>query len=130
MIFGFRHVKWKNPLPIIVLFLSCVAALSASAFSVRPKLTTRSPDLDATVVTSWGPQKHFFVEKELEIVTWEKAKELLLDGNARGGKQYHTGWVTIYNKDGTGYLTKPPKMDAIFEFLRAHHLKSDGFAPE
>jgi hypothetical protein len=80
---------------------------------------------DATAV-SWGPQFDFFMERNFEILSWEDAKQVLERDDLKGGKQYHTGWLTIFLDDERAFLTKPPDINFIFEFAKKH----DGFAVE
>lgn len=114
-------------------FASAVlAALVAGAGFARagaPSLTT-DPGIPAPVLESWGRQADFFRSKPFEIVSWEEAQKILLSRECRGGKQYHTGWVTIYTKDGGRYLVKPPAIDNLFSFFKRHGMKGEGFAPE
>ena len=61
---------------------------------------------------------------------WAQAQELLLTGDIRGGKQYHTGWLTIYTRDGGKYLTKQPRLDELWLFMKEKKIKLDGFGTE
>ena len=82
------------------------------------------------LTSSFNNQKDYFIEKCF-LVSWDYAKEILLKGGCEGGKQYHSGWVTFkMERDGRLYLTKPPKMDYIFEFLKKNNLSDTGFATE
>jgi hypothetical protein len=107
------------------------AAGAAADQSARPAAVTSSdPTLSPTIVESWGPQKTFFRSREFTIVDWGAAKTLLRQKTYRGGKQYHSGWVSIYTRDGKSYLTHPPRLDDFFQFMQAAKLSTAGFAPE
>ena len=93
-------------------------------------LTTQSSNLDENIIESWGQQKKYFNENNFEIIDWDKAKNILLQEKIRGGKQYHTGWLTIYTMDNRKYLVKQPKMDALWEFMEAKGIKPQGFGTE
>lgn len=93
-------------------------------------LTTQGSNLDENIVESWGRQKGFFIKNNFEIIDWAKAKNILLHEKIRGGKQYHTGWLTIYTKDDRKYLVKQPKMDDLWEFMEAKGIKLQGFGTE
>jgi len=97
---------------------------------VRQRVTTQSNNLDKEIVESWGRQKDFFVEKNFAIIDWQDAKEILLSRKVRGGKQYHTGWLTIYTLDDDKYLTKQPNMDALWQFMQEYNLNIEGFGTE
>lgn len=88
--------------------------------------TTPPPD----VTVSWGRQREFFLKGGFQILDWEAAKALLLQKTYRGGKQYHTGWLTIYTHDGKKYLTKQPKIDIFFQFMKDNNLSTQGFGTE
>jgi len=92
--------------------------------------TTQSNNLDKKIVESWGQQKNIFIKNNFEIIDWEKAKQILLKEKIRGGKQYHTGWLSIYTKNDRKYLVKQPKMDALQEFMMKERLKIEGFGTE
>ncbi len=120
---------------IAILVCLCLAACSdrespKPAKSQQIKTTTKAPNLPADLVVSWGNQKEFFIKGEFEILEWDVAKSELLKGNYRGGKQYHTGWLTIYMNDGRKYLTKQPRIDAFFEFMKESNLSTKGFGTE
>jgi hypothetical protein len=93
-------------------------------------ITTQGADLDEEIVESWGRQKEFFYKTNFEIIDWDEAKNILLQEKIRGGKQYHTGWLTIYTTDDRKYLVKQPKMDALWEFMEAKGIKLQGFGTE
>lgn len=98
--------------------------------SEQAKAITNDPNLPLDLVASWGNQKEFFIKGELEIIEWDEAKSELLKRNYRGGKQYHTGWLTIYMNDGRKYLTKQPRIDIFFEFMKESNLSTKGFGTE
>jgi hypothetical protein len=93
-------------------------------------VTTRNVALDKELIESWERQKDFFMESNFEIIGWERAQKMLAKEKLAGGKQYHTGWLTIYSTDGNKYLTKQPKIDALWEFAKRRGLKLEGFATE
>ncbi len=100
---------------IAILVCLCLAACSdrespKTAKSQQIKTTTKAPNLPADLAVSWGNQKEFFIKGGFEILEWDVAKSELLKGNYRGGKQYHTEWLTIYMNDGRKYLTKQPRI--------------------
>jgi hypothetical protein len=78
------------------------------------------------IAVSWGPQLEFFMERNLEILSWDDAQHVLMNLDLKGGKQYHSGWLTIFLDDGRGFLTKPPDINFIVEFAKQH----DGFGVE
>jgi len=93
-------------------------------------ITTRDTDLDPEVVASWGRQKEYFLEDNREIIDWPKAEEILLSEKIRGGKQYHTRWLTIYTEDDRKYLVRQPEMDALWKFMEAKGMDLQGFGTE
>jgi hypothetical protein len=95
-----------------------------------PRSTTQTPGLPEPLVASWGRQKEFFITNNFEILEWEAAKAELLKGGLRGGKQYHTGWLTIYTAGGRKLLTQQPAMDAFFDFMKQSRLPTAGFGTE
>ena len=115
---------------VLALLVGCSIRGKSSQPEHGPKITTQSKDLEGNVIKSWGRQRDFFIERNFEIIEWEVAKSRLLEGNVTGGKQYHTGWLTIYTSDGRQYLTKQPKMDALWEFMEEKKLKIEGFGTE
>lgn len=80
--------------------------------------------------SSRSAQKDFFIEGDFEILAWEAAKSELRRQDYRGGKQYRTGWLTIYTDDGGKLLTKPPTIDAFFELMKETRLPTEGFGTE
>jgi hypothetical protein len=93
-------------------------------------LTTHSKHLGRAMTDSWGAQKGFFIMQNLTIIDWEQAKAILKKEKIRGGKQYHTGWLTIYTINGIHYLTKQPNIDLLFDFLKENKLSAEGFGTE
>ncbi len=118
----------KNAL-IALFVLSCIAGCSDSK-PQRSENTTNNPNLSQDLVNSWGDQKDFFIREDFQIVKWETAKSELLKKKYRGGKQYHTGWLTIYMKDGRKYLTKQPQLDVFYDFMEKSNLSTKGFGTE
>ncbi len=93
--------------------------------------TNRKVNLYRNVADSFKRQKDYFVKKRCFIVGWDFAQKILLKNKLVGGKQYHTGWVTFeMERDGRRYLTKPPKIDYIFEFFKKNNISTKGFASE
>ena len=86
--------------------------------------------IDENTYESWGQQKEFFISKGFKKLVWEEAKKMLLNGNIVGGKQYHTGWLTLYAVNGDSYLTLQPRIDAVFEYAKQQNLQLKGFATE
>jgi hypothetical protein len=125
-----EYMTSRIPYLVLVLLAGCMLVPGAVHTQMGPGLTTQTKSLDNMLVESWGRQKTFFIEGNFEIIPWEEAQILLQKGNLRGGKQYHTGWLTIYSLDGRKYLTKPPVLDAFFQFMKQEGLSADGFAPE
>ena len=120
---------------IAILVFMCFAGCSdseptKSINSQHTKTTTNDPNLPVDLVASWGNQKEFFVKEGFEILEWDAAKSELLKEDYRGGKQYHTGWLTIYMNDGRKYLTKQPQIDVFFEFMKESNLSTKGFGTE
>lgn len=99
-------------------------------FPPVPEGSTIASNLPQDLVNSWGNQKEFFIKEDFQILEWEAAKSELLKKNYRGGKQYHTGWLTIYMKDGRKYLTKQPQIDVFFDFMEESNLSTKGFGTE
>jgi len=101
---------------------------------VRPAATSAATTLDPgipdEVVASWGPQGSFFAEGGFEILEWEDAKALLRERDTAGGKQYHTGWLTIYTNGGRKVLTKQPEIDSFYRFMQESGLPTTGFGTE
>lgn len=93
-------------------------------------ITTQGANLYEEIVESWGRQKEFFYKNNFEIIDWDEAENILLQEKIRGGKQYHTGWLTIYTTDDRKYLVKQPKVDALWEFMEAKGIKLQGFGTE
>jgi hypothetical protein len=93
--------------------------------------TTSTNAIPAEISSSWGRQEEFFRNGNFTILEWKQAESLLRKKTYTGGKQYHTGWLTIYTSDGKkNYLTKQPKIDFVFEFMKKSNLNSEGFATE
>ncbi|MFA5118950.1 MAG: hypothetical protein WC695_08920 [Candidatus Omnitrophota bacterium] len=128
---------------VVVFFMLSMPALAAELVEDSDKqapeaeqskpslpLTTQSNNLDRAMTDSWGTQKAFFIMKNLSIIDWAEAKTILKEKRIMGGKQYHTGWVTIYTINSVHYLTKPPKIDALFQFLKENKLSSEWFGTE
>ncbi len=122
---------------VLIATLLCLSLAGCSvrespklAKSQQIKTTTNSPNLPVDLVASWGNQKEFFLKGGFEILEWDVAKSELLKGNYRGGKQYHTEWLTIYMNDGRKYLTKQPEIDTFFEFMKESNLSTKGFGTE
>lgn len=91
---------------------------------------SRKVKIYRNLTSSFNNQKDYFIEKCF-LVSWDYAQEILLKGGLEGGKQYHSRWVTFkMERDGRLYLTKPPKIDYIFEFLKKNNLSDKGFATE
>jgi hypothetical protein len=89
--------------------------------------TTRN---DPATIESWGAQKDYFLKKNFEIIPWEKAEVLLLERKIASGKQYHTGWATLFGHAGEKFLTHQPVMDAIYTFAKQHDLELKNFGTE
>ena len=112
---------------------AAVVALVLAAGCACPgpaPVETPLPPPPADVVESWGRQRDFFLEGGFEILSWEDAKALLLERTYTGGKQYHTGWLTIYTCDGRRVVTKQPEIDAFERFMRERSLPTTGFGTE
>jgi hypothetical protein len=92
--------------------------------------TTRDPGIPDEVVASWGRQSGFFIDGGFEILEWEDAQALLRERDTAGGKQYHTGWLTIYTNAGRKVLTKQPEIDSFFRFMQEAGLPTTGFGTE
>jgi len=101
--------------------------------SARPKpqmIRVRDvPDPDGWTL-SWGPQAAFFKEQNFLVLPWEDALQILLDRELQGGKQYHTGWLTIFCVNGDSFLTKQPEIDTFFKFAEARSISLKGFSSE
>jgi hypothetical protein len=72
------------------------------------------------------PQLDFFMERNFEILSWDDAMEVLERDDLKGGKQYHSGWLTIFLDDERAFLTKPPDINFIVELAKRH----EGFGVE
>ncbi len=112
----------------ICLLASLIWATAAAA--AEPIRSTGDPDLPADLVASWGPQTNFFLQRGFTIIEWPAAQVILREGLCAGGKQYHTGWLTMYLRDGRRYLVRPPALDDFLAFMRENSLDASGFAPE
>ncbi len=121
---------------LIIIIMTLLIGCSPQSSKVTPKpspskiITTRDVDLPSDVVSSWAQQKNFFIKENFQILDWEDAKTLLRQKNYSGGKQYHTGWLTIYTDNEKKYLTKPPRMDIFFQFMKEENLITEGFGTE
>lgn len=115
---------------IVTLLIGCSTQDAPLESKSHQKRTTQSVNLGKEIVKSWGRQKDFFIKGNFEIIGWEEAKGKLLKAKYRGGKQYHTGWLTIYNLDGNKYLTKQPRVDAYWQFMQDNGLDTKGFGTE
>lgn len=130
----FGQMNMKKFLAVLIVTLTTWS--SSQAWQIDPAVAAEigSPctrdDLPAELVASWGQQEEFFCIENFTILEWTDAQALLLRKSYRGGKQYHTGWFTIYTIDGRKYLTKQPVMDAFFEFMKQNSLSAQGFASE
>jgi len=120
---------------VVIFVFVCLAGCSDS----EPKKSAETPhahiaindsNLSVNLFASWGNQKEFFIKEGFEILEWDTAKLELIKGDYRGGKQYHTGWLTIYMNDGRKYLTKQPQIDIFFEFMKESNLSTKGFGTE
>ena len=116
--------------------VACLVTVACSGARQPPSVvtgtvrTTSDTMLAPELVSSWSAQRDFFIARGFTILEWEAAQGLLLRKTYRGGKMYHTGWVTIYTRDGGDYLTKEPQTDAFLSFMRERRLPMEGFAPE
>jgi len=130
----FVEVEMKVLFAVLILALLMGCKPDDADIRPTPPVPEGTQSTDATlpldVVASWGRQKEFFLKGSFQILDWEAAKALLLQKNYRGGKQYHTGWLTIYMHDGKKYLTKQPKMDIFFQFMKDNNLSTQGFGTE
>jgi hypothetical protein len=117
---------------IIGLLMGCSPQNSKVTPSPSPSkiIMTGDADLPDEVISSWEQQKSFFIKENFQILDWEAAKALLRQKNYSGGKQYHTGWLTIYTNDGNKYLTKQPSIDVFFQFMKEENLNTEGFGTE
>ncbi|MEW6686124.1 MAG: hypothetical protein AB1393_07965 [Candidatus Edwardsbacteria bacterium] len=128
----------KNKMKEIIIILIIIFSLSQGCSNQknllqsnkREIITTQSSNLDKNILESWRRQKEFFIKNSFEIIDWDETKNILLREKIKGGKQYHTGWLTIYTTDGSKYLVKQPKMDALWEFMEAKGIKLEGFGTE
>lgn len=93
-------------------------------------ITTRDPGVPEEVAASWGMQRDFFTDGGFELLEWEDAKALLRERDYRGGKQYHTGWLTIYTNAGRKVLTREPAIDDFYQFMEESGLPTTGFGTE
>ena len=95
------------------------------------KLAKDYPNEDPINI-SWGAQKNYFRSKEFVVIEWAEAINILTDKsiNFKGGKQYHSGWLTIFCTSGENYITKQPHLDAYLELKKSRGLTLEGFASE
>ena len=114
----------------VMLTVRCTGTERESSAKTEALLSTSDTTLSPDLVASWGPQQEFFTEGEFTILDWESAQNLVLQTTYRGGKIYHSGWITIYTHDGGSYLTKEPEPDDFIAYMRQYSLPMDGFAPE
>ena len=115
---------------ITILMMGCTDKSNALNTPSGNVMTTQSKKLDKEIIASWGRQKDYFIRDNLIIINWEKTKNILLNEKIRGGKQYHTGWLTIIMTDGRKYLVKQPEMDALWAFMKEKGIKPKGFGTE
>lgn len=101
-----------------------------SQTGIAEKTSSSSNAIPAEIISSWGRQEEFFRKGNYTILEWNQAEVLLREKSHIGGKQYHTGWLTIYTSDGKKYLTKQPKIDFFFEFMKRNNLNDEGFGTE
>ena len=120
-----RHVPWR-----FEDVRSPINMSNCSGVQVEGERRNVKKDSVEDIVKSWGRQKEFFFYGSFKIIEWEEAKEKLLEKNCRGGKQYHTGWLTIYCLDGRRFLTKQPELDIYMKFMEEHELSTKGFGTE
>lgn len=121
----------NSTLKFSVLFIISLLYSNLSfSLDIKSELTTDNINIDDKVIKSWGNQKDFFIDTNFIIIKWEKAKKILLTEKVRGGKQYHTGWLTIFLEDGNKYIVKQPMMDALWKFMEEKQLKLTGFGTE
>jgi hypothetical protein len=57
------------------------------------------------VVGVEGDQRDYFKKNGFAVIEWKDAEVILTNKNLKGGKQYHTGWLTIITADGPKYLS-------------------------
>ncbi len=81
-------------------------------------------------MNSWGKQRDFFLREKHLVIFWETAQELLCKDTVTGGKQYHTGWLTIYTNNGKKYVTKQPAIDEFYRFTKQKKINVSGFGSE
>ena len=92
----------------------------------------RARDLppDSPMALSWGPQRDYFREENFEVVSWEDAMYIMTSRELRGGKQYHSRWLTIIAANGDKFLLLQPEMDWYLTLAKARNLQLTGFATE
>ena len=110
-------------------FCLLIVLLNAQCAPLTRQLSRDIANDDPMAIT-WGPQREFFSNGVSEVVSWEDAQKVLLKKKLKGGKEYQTGWLTIYAVGGKQYLTMPPTPTAFREFARSRHIDLSGFAPE
>ncbi len=54
----------------------------------------------------------------LPAITWLKARQLILDGQAKQVMQWHSLQVTLTLADGTTWVTVEPQLDEVFKLIR------------
>jgi hypothetical protein len=90
----------------------------------------RDLSLDSPMAISWGPQRDYFREENFEIVNWEDAMYTMTTIGLRGGKQYHTRWLTVFGVNGEKILLLQPEIDWYVTLAKARNLTLSGFATE
>jgi len=125
-------MKKINIILLVTLFLSlgCLNSNNPAQINTKKISTIRGGNPDEKIAESWGRQKDLFVKHNFKIISWVEAKNILLHRKLIGGKQYHTGWLTIYTQEDGKYLVKQPRMDALREFMESQGMKLQGFGTE
>jgi hypothetical protein len=94
--------------------------LAHEFFKRQGRRNTRDLAKTDAIAVSWGPQLDFFMERNFEILSWDDAKQVLERDDLKGGKQYHSGWLTIFLEDERAFLTKPPDINFVVELAKRH----------
>lgn len=75
-------------------------------------------------LNSWSTQKMFFLNNTFQLINWENTKSLITKNSEISGKQYHSGWLTLYVKHKK-YLCLQPNIDAYKMFTENEGIKRD-----
>jgi len=86
----------------ILIALLSIAAIGAVAYTIR----------DVT-----APSLEEVSRAKAEQISWEDARSIIMNGEAKLVVQSHNLDVRIAHEDGTVYIAKEPEIDDVFQVL-------------